>query len=1099
MMEKKVQLKEQEIVGQEVVLSDIYPKTDTSSVEDVVTGASLDVKLDRIVELINDKLTRVVNSVNARTGVVVLDADDVGLGNVDNISFNTIKEWVIETIEQYFDNKHLLFFSDEISLSDRVNQNDLSLADTPFFVETWNASEDEYRSAIGYISIDPNHEELSYKYKLINTVKETDESLVYEKGKLHVKIANWNDNVLTLRNNGLMVARENTGHTICCLRSIYQTIDGLDGIRNQRVTSFLLETDDKYNDSNLLDVRIKINDTSIYNETTGLETFKLNDNLLSDSILMNLENGHGFIFIENSYDLKDLMSTEHMTKALLCHQPLIGQLKKSSATDFLSLYLYPISPYVSWGLTNDKNYQKKSTDGENTVMTDFLDTETRIATTANYSNIQVLSHPDQYDMSMYQTGKSTYKTISPLTNGIDIHKMSQVFNPSGIDTLYDSANVSKRQGGMFIPTDASISSIPYRDYGLTEDTNSTDCHSNKVTNWYANTPYYLTAEQVASHDGYLNEPVFLGVNLVKGISPTSTEDTQTYLPLSGLKIMDPYETTFFRHGDTRARIDWGTIGLNGDCQEDKDAFLSKEKKNRNISFFRNTGGLMVNCGKGLGIIPEKIPRSGEEYNSEGKVTVRLGKGLMFDEYDRITYNPNELNITTPATAVAAPASTYLQGTIIKGLQDTESSIKYYLYPTAVYNDNMIESMNTITLGDGLRIHLDQSDLQTMIWNSLTIIQLSYYENKTYSNGNIKVSDYLNTAYTLKQLEDNYIPQFLSRLEEHGYIGSAYNDIVDVQNVPGATYSNVDVVHSLSIHRLYLDEINAGKTLATNAKQMTVDQLIQNYATRHEMEAGEYQLYSTNEEVIQNYTQDIKTIDYTKSNLPIFYGLNVAQTTFINTAFNVIRAIKKALLDEEQFSQLQTDATLSDASYTSNKSLTIQLDDEEYTSRMDCSGYIAFILQAMGYQTKDFVTSLLLAENEEDRAKILESDGTTVSEHFIYNYNPTLDDLRLGDIVVRNKHMWIYGMNNVQLDHETEEPMQFDLKGFDFGSNEHILSLMNHVEALLAGKYMDDENPTTANRSAKNLLFNIKEATIWPDDEDITDSISLVIRYVGAGG
>ena len=91
-MEKKVQLKEQELVGQEVVLSDIYPKTDTSSVEDIVSGSSLDLKLDRIVEMINNKLTRVVNSVNSRTGVVTLDADDVGLGNVDNVSFMDIKD-----------------------------------------------------------------------------------------------------------------------------------------------------------------------------------------------------------------------------------------------------------------------------------------------------------------------------------------------------------------------------------------------------------------------------------------------------------------------------------------------------------------------------------------------------------------------------------------------------------------------------------------------------------------------------------------------------------------------------------------------------------------------------------------------------------------------------------------------------------------------------------------------------------------------------------------------------------------------------------------------------------------------------------------------
>ena len=84
MAESQVQLKREEIVGDEVILSDINPSTTSDSVTHSTNGMPLDEELSRIWNSINDKLSRVVNSVNARTGVVVLTAEDVGLGNVDN-------------------------------------------------------------------------------------------------------------------------------------------------------------------------------------------------------------------------------------------------------------------------------------------------------------------------------------------------------------------------------------------------------------------------------------------------------------------------------------------------------------------------------------------------------------------------------------------------------------------------------------------------------------------------------------------------------------------------------------------------------------------------------------------------------------------------------------------------------------------------------------------------------------------------------------------------------------------------------------------------------------------------------------------------------
>ena len=111
-MQDNIQLKQEEIVGNEVVLSDINPKTSSNSVTDSATGVQLNETLEKMWNSINNKLTRIVNSVNGRTGVVVLRSEDVGLGNVDNVSFGDIKQWVIDLLTTEFGNKRFKLFED---------------------------------------------------------------------------------------------------------------------------------------------------------------------------------------------------------------------------------------------------------------------------------------------------------------------------------------------------------------------------------------------------------------------------------------------------------------------------------------------------------------------------------------------------------------------------------------------------------------------------------------------------------------------------------------------------------------------------------------------------------------------------------------------------------------------------------------------------------------------------------------------------------------------------------------------------------------------------------------------------------------------------
>jgi hypothetical protein len=175
MAEDRVQLKQEEIVGNEVVLSDINPKSNTKSIDDPTTGASLDKTLERMWQSINNKLSRIVNSVNGRTGVVVLDSSDVGLGNVDNVSFADIKQWVITRTAQEFGFKRLELFNSLRELDDTINHewlHDEVYANKPFYSHHGYARNDvmDNRGYIGYIYYDSSDNKLKHTEMVLDTI-----------------------------------------------------------------------------------------------------------------------------------------------------------------------------------------------------------------------------------------------------------------------------------------------------------------------------------------------------------------------------------------------------------------------------------------------------------------------------------------------------------------------------------------------------------------------------------------------------------------------------------------------------------------------------------------------------------------------------------------------------------------------------------------------------------------------------------------------------------------------------------------------------------------------------------------------------------------
>ena len=182
----KVQLKREELIGNDVVLEDINPKSNTASIINDADGTDLNETINRIWNALNDKLSRIVNSVNGRTGAVVINSSDVGLGRVDNVSFADIQDWVLNRLEIEFANKRLHLFNSMDDVEGIILSNDAAYKNTPFYAkEGWASTPivgvPSKLSYIGYFYWDEANDRLSYFFKTINVIGYTDNSIIYNK------------------------------------------------------------------------------------------------------------------------------------------------------------------------------------------------------------------------------------------------------------------------------------------------------------------------------------------------------------------------------------------------------------------------------------------------------------------------------------------------------------------------------------------------------------------------------------------------------------------------------------------------------------------------------------------------------------------------------------------------------------------------------------------------------------------------------------------------------------------------------------------------------------------------------------------------------
>ena len=666
MAQDKVQLKREEVVGSDVVLQDINPKTKTNSITDSTKGVPLDQVLAMIKNMINNKLSRNVNSVNGRTGVVVLDASDVGLSNVDNVSFGDIKRWVIEYMGDIFGTKRIILKEYLTEIHTIIGTNDKAYADTPFYCEKGDSQSGDYMAYIGYIYWDDEHDMLKEEHRQIRVIGYTDRSLIYNinvgdrhfsNGGLAVNIWKGEDALKVMNNvisqtgysaeelgeSGLYIDKSKIVPDVYFFDGIYGTLTGEgDNMHNQDALVYWSTDPHDGTVGNLPIIQILVNGVEISKsaQTGGVvETLHTQQNLkVGDIIISN--------FAYDAYIDPDL-SDERIHKtypkildSLTCRQPGIGRVMQAADATTNTpciVEFHTLKPNIGRGLKlSDTNYNTGSP-SDTAVELDILSMKyakmndgTGIYNGAPYDiNISGINAFNKYELS---------------------GRYSDYANERKIYTVYptgSSSNVLSEMAGhidsnsMFILPNFSLCVIP--GYPFTH-LNSSTSNTGVLSNWDSSS----TIEDPYSFGTLINDELswnMLGINLEKMTWGGTSPDVNTHRfarNISGLRV-------------------------NADVSTLSEIWFGYSDQDISAGISSHSGGLSVNVGDFLCIgSQEEISNTRaigkDHYYDEGKVNVRINKlkGLYSSGENRLAINIAGGYIYQP-TSLGAKTSTWLEG------------------------------------------------------------------------------------------------------------------------------------------------------------------------------------------------------------------------------------------------------------------------------------------------------------------------------------------------------------------------------------------------------------------------------------------------------
>lgn len=645
----KIQLKQEEIVGNEVILNDINPKTNTRSITDSSTGTPMDVTIDHIWQTINNKLSRIVNSVNGRTGVVVLNADDVGLGNVDNVPLADIKKWVINRLKAEFHNKRIKLFEDLHEAEEFISDNDESKRDSPYY--SHHGYGNDKRGYIGYIYWDDSKSELKHTYMVIDTVGWTDNSVLYnetvngknyEGGGLGVHIWKYEDALKVYNesagikdDSGLMIDKSNVMPNVLFFPSAYQS--------HQNDDYMICKEDDPGYDKapkaaiNIMGIHNVSGSNVIYCRLNPRYEIKYRDIIIC---YFNLENEY---INEETNELNDDISP-----SLVKRNPSIGIVRSAPTPDNkdkpYNIFFFPIRPPVTgFGIQNMLTHVN---DGEHGITAD-----TQISIKLANGKMEKDKSEELVNISGLQAfDNSTILPTYPEKHELPVGTRFTNF-PSGPENVFENKSGKFENGefeGLFITPDSSLMISPYKYFGpdvknvksynkhISEIHSVGSIHSSlkhdysyiepigskKATNWNIDTLPYSDNSLVEGHPRALSDSSLLGINLLKIVRKSDDGQTMMFGNISGLRINKAFDQY-----SANVSKDW--MKLNADFYGMTEAELDNynPQRGRWLAWEHNSGGLSVNVGKFLEIEPKGYLEDKHSFYDGGKINVRIGKGL----------------------------------------------------------------------------------------------------------------------------------------------------------------------------------------------------------------------------------------------------------------------------------------------------------------------------------------------------------------------------------------------------------------------------------------------------------------------------------------
>ena len=617
----RIQLKREEVVGEDVVLSDINPKTDTHSVDDLNSGVPLDETLDRMWNAINNKLSRVVNSWNGRTGAVIATAEDVGLGNVDNVSFADIKDWVINRLETEFETKRIHLFenlNDVERFCGIEHQGDEAYGNIPFYsqkgyVEAQSPGALDYRGWVGYIYYDAEHSELTHTEMPINSIGWTDNSLVYNQ-TLHDLDPNVPDKVYDEPGGGLGVNIWKYEDALELYNAAGSKVDSGLRIKKEKIVANVYYFDGVYGNGDASD-----EDAFLYFDTSTMPasakpiTIKFGGVEISSDGVHN--NFGGINYIRQDMKLGDIvicnfsdqlytrpnpnggpidLTSDVMNPVLMNREPAIGKITKAPTLDNpnenFEIDFYPIRPNIYRGLKMYETHTEQMPGIDSrpaAIGVGILEAEYGLAGEfAEKVNVAGLNAFGQYTAN------------NPRTSESNIDRVYQTVLPTGLSSDIFSSNkpAGNQNSSTYILPNFSMCVIPRDAY--------TGNNNQKIPNWPIDGPD--TIDPCTGDEGYKQS--LLGVNLEKYVHVDDSENPtgdHYAVNLSGLRVNDD------------------SSPLTGEWFGNPTG----------SSVTSHSGGLSVNVGKFMEIgLDDAIdqPRTDKTtYYDDGKVNVRVDvmKGL----------------------------------------------------------------------------------------------------------------------------------------------------------------------------------------------------------------------------------------------------------------------------------------------------------------------------------------------------------------------------------------------------------------------------------------------------------------------------------------